>query len=48
MKDYKSFEFIFNSQEEEDTIDAMCHDLSEDELRAMDCFNNLNLEDDVQ
>lgn len=44
MKDYKDFEFIFNSQEEEDLINAMCHDLSEDELRTMSCFDNLNME----
>lgn len=45
MRACENFKFIFNSQEEEDAIDAMCHDLSEDELRAMGCFDNLNLED---
>ena len=45
MIDYKNFELIFNSQEEEDLIDTMCHDLSEDELRAMDCFDNISMED---
>jgi hypothetical protein len=31
---------------EEEELDALYHDCSEDELRAMGCFDNLNDEDE--
>lgn len=36
----------YDEDEEEDFIDSTYHDYSEEELRAMDAFDNLNDEED--
>lgn len=44
MLGYEDFEAIMHRDDEEEEIDALYHDYSEEELRKMGCFDNLNEE----
>lgn len=44
-EDEEEYEFYTEEDLEEELLDEMYHDCSEDELRKMGCFDNLNEED---